>query len=154
GSGRLRMCAELLQHSGHRVPRWCCAVRQESGMTGPGISRQLTQRGHDARAKGIEMDVANKFEQIALPVNEHRLEAVLEKVPRAPITSIEHDGVSGEQTVHKPRQRNLARAQEQMKVVRHQAPSVHRSSGIEDHDAQALNEALAVAVAAEEQALF
>ena len=62
--------------------------------------------------------------QVRLCLDERGFEPVLEEMPAAPVPAIERRAVRAQPGLHEARQRQLAGAQQEMRMVRHQRPGV------------------------------
>ena len=100
------------------------------------------------------MDVADQLEQIRVFFDENRLEAILEQVAAAAVAAVEDDGVAGEHAAHDGGEGRTAGAQEQVEVVRHEAPGEQARAGGLDAAGEALEKLLSIAVMLEDDAAF
>jgi len=87
--------------------------------------RVLHRIAHDARAHGIQMDVADQLQQVVVMVDQQGLVAALEQMAYASALTVERLSVAKRQILKWPRQRLVTRLQSQMNVVAHQAKAVH-----------------------------
>jgi hypothetical protein len=64
-------------------------------MAGIRVRRKTMNVPDDACPDRIKVDIAHKLQQVDLFLTDDRLVAVLEKLPMAPVDSIEADGIAG-----------------------------------------------------------
>jgi hypothetical protein len=76
--------------------------------------------------EGIQVKVADELEEVRLFLYNHRLVAVLEKVPSAPVASVEGARIPSEETTHGSAEWPGPSPHEQMDVVRQEGPGVDR----------------------------
>lgn len=69
-------------------------------MAAPRIAVEFFHVPNNARPQGVEMDVADEFEQIYLFFANDGLITVLKEVPGASMAKVEGDGVAGKQPPH------------------------------------------------------
>ena len=85
--GRAHVSAQHLRvHRGRVKPHRCTHIADVSAIARPWpLARAL----HHLRAHRVQLDVAARFEQIALCVDEDGLEAALEHMPRLVVATVE-----------------------------------------------------------------
>ena len=71
-----------------------CLPPEQRSVSRQSAVLELVEADH-ACAHRVEVDVSEKREKIRLFFDEHRFEAVLEKVPATVVGQIERDGVTG-----------------------------------------------------------
>jgi len=64
------------------------------------VSAQLVKVFYKPCPEGIEVDVPDKFQKVWIFLTKNGLIPVLEKFSVPPVSTIEHDGISGEQSSH------------------------------------------------------
>ena len=75
------------------------------------------RRGHHAGANGIENDVTKDLPQVALLLNQERIEPSLENVSHALVPAIEPLGVARVEPLHSARQCLLSQLDYEMVVI-------------------------------------
>lgn len=120
----------------------------------------MAQPRHKARPQGIQVNVANEFEEVRLLLDQDRLVPVLHEVTNTAVAPIEPHGVSGQQSPHGGRQ-GTPRAHpcphapgpdQQMKVIRQKGPGQDlQASALRDRG-EARHEIGPIAVIAKEGA--
>jgi hypothetical protein len=91
-------------------------------MAAPWISVERGQILHHSCAEGIEVDVADEFQEVGLLLDEDGLVAVLEEMPDATVSAVKGARVAREEGPHGHRQRPGARTHEEVGVVREEHP--------------------------------
>lgn len=125
---------------------WKLSLAEEDGVASPGIGGERVDGDVETRTNGVEVDVANEFEQIGVFLDEDVLEAILEQVPRPAVDAVEGGGVGAEPALSETGEGEITGAQECVGMVGHESPGVEAGSGFEDEGAEAIKEAVAVAV--------
>ena len=138
-AGRPRIFADLLFHKlrvGHlrRIRGWSqdrahagggepgrCGIAKVGAMTAPEVIRRILQQ---ARADGVEMDVAHHGQELNVALHLRGVEAALEEVSAVRPAVVEAAGIAGADRVHQNGERPVIRLQQQMDMVRHQAVGV------------------------------
>ena len=69
-------------------------------MAGPGVFVQFFEILHQFCTQRVEMDIADKFQEIRIFLADDGFVSVLEEVTRAFMSFVEGDGVSGHETAH------------------------------------------------------
>jgi hypothetical protein len=77
----------------------------------PGVALQRPEVGDHLRAEGVQVDVADQFEQVGFFFHHDGLVAVLKQVADAFVAPIERAGVSGEERAHAPSEGTRPRAE-------------------------------------------
>ena len=97
-------------------------------------------------ALGVEVDVPNGLEDVRLMANHVGPEPALEEMPGKAVSPVEVLRVVATQVLHSARDRPGWDGEDEMEVIRHQAPSEHPPVERAAHTLEQLEEALAVGV--------
>jgi hypothetical protein len=103
-------------------------------------------------AHGVLDHVAAGGEQVALPIDRSRGEAVGEQVPEAAVALVERLRVAALETLDAARQLRLSAVEDEVVVRRHQAERVHRPAEALGAGADVREEEAPVVVVAEDRA--
>lgn len=87
-------------------------------MARPGI---LIGEANHFRPNGVEVDVTDQFQQIAVGIDEQRLVAALEQVAGSPVFAIDELGVAKSDILHNAGEGHVPHLDGQMDMVRHEA---------------------------------
>jgi hypothetical protein len=98
----------MLSHQGAVSTPW-------EGLKSPKILNQ-------AAPQRIQVDVAHQLQEVRVVLANNRLESVMEQMPDPAVTPVEVNGVRRHQTPHECREGRPIGADEQVKMVGHQAP--------------------------------
>ena len=96
------------------------------------------------------MDVANKLQEIGIFFADDGFVSVLEEVPRAFMSFVEGNGVSGHEAAHEFTKWSGAGSQKEVKMVWDQGPGVTLGLGLFEDICQAIEEGVAVLVISED----
>jgi hypothetical protein len=80
---------------------------------------------HTALRAPVEFDIPAQFQQISIPIDQHRFEAPLEQMPHLTVPSIERLRVHAIDVAHQQRQVGLPRVKHEVIVIAHQAIGQH-----------------------------
>ena len=94
-------------------------------MARPGEAVELPERRDTLRADGIQMEVADEFQQVGLLLHHDGLVAILEEMPHTFMAPVEGAGIAGEEGPHAARQGTRPRPDEEMGMVRQEGPGIH-----------------------------
>jgi hypothetical protein len=144
---------ELLEDEGGVLPG-ARAVAQHGGMPTPRVAVQGVEVGDETGAQRIEVDVAHQLEQVRVFFDERRIEAILEEVPDAVVAAVEGRGVAAEEPAHRAGQRCGAGPEQEVHVVRHEAPGIEAQVAGRDAGGEAIEEVVAVTIVGEDGAAF
>ena len=100
------------------------------------------------------MDVANKFQKIRIFFADDGFVSVLEEVPRAFMSLVEGNGVSGHEAAHDLAERSGAGSQEKVKMVWDQGPGVALGLGLFEDVGEPFQKRLAVLVVEKDLSTF
>jgi hypothetical protein len=79
------------------------------------------------------MDVAHELQQIGILLAEDGLITVLEKMPAAPVATVEAYRIPGKQPLHYSRYRHISGPQQQVEMVRYERPGVTGGSRLSEN---------------------
>jgi hypothetical protein len=123
GAGSLDRSRKVCQDEVGVVPR-CGGLAHQCGVARPGVSVQGFEIVHQMRSDGVQVDVANQLQEVGFLFDHDGLEAVLEEVAGAVVTSVEADRIAGEESAHQGGKRRGSGASEEVEVVRDKAPGI------------------------------
>ena len=89
------------------------------------VSSELSQTGDKACPKGIEMEITDEFQQVWFFIDNNGFVPVLEKVSTPAVAPVKGPGVASQEGAHHPGEGAFACANEQVKVVREENPSIN-----------------------------
>ena len=119
-------------------------------MAGPGIAVERGEIGQHLRPEGIQVEVANEFEEVRLLLHHDGLVPILKEMADAVMAAIEGAGVAREERAHTPGERPGAGADQEVRLIREQRPRVDGESALRDQADQAGDEVGPVPVVAED----
>jgi hypothetical protein len=93
-------------------------------VAGPGEAGEAPEIRDDLGAEGIQMEVADQFQEVRLLLHHDGLVPVLEEVPDALMAAVEGPGVAGEQRPHAPGQGAGPRPNEEVRMIREERPGI------------------------------
>jgi hypothetical protein len=92
-------------------------VAEERGMASPWIAVEFREGLDRSGPEGIQVQVADKLEEVRFFLYSHRLVPVLEEVPDAFVAPVKGAGISGEEAAHGSAERPGPSSHEEMSVV-------------------------------------
>jgi hypothetical protein len=92
-------------------------VAEERGMASPWIAVEFREGLDRSGPEGIQVQVADKLEEVRFFLYGHRLVPVLEEVPDAFVAPVKGAGISGEEAAHGSAERPGPSSHEEMSVV-------------------------------------
>lgn len=125
------------------------ALPNECGVPGPGMMIERSHIRNESRAKWVEMDVADQFEQISITIANDRFIAVLKQVTGAAVAAIEIDRIAGEQATHEMGKIALARTQQEVEMIGQQCPGKTIGMGSNQQCREAIEKPAAVVIVKE-----
>ena len=97
-------------------------MAEEGTVPRPRVPVQFGQGLDDSGPQGIEMEVPHEFEEVRLLLHHKGAVAILEQVALPMVAPVEGAGIAAEPAAHEGGQGPVARAQEEVDVVREQGP--------------------------------
>ncbi len=124
GVPRFLCCFVELQQNIIDIHPRAFSLVHDCAVPAPGIAVQFFQGLYFAGSKRIEMDVANQGKEIIVFIAEDGFVAVLEEMAGAAVTSVEVQGVPGEELAHESRDARLVAFEENVYVIVQQCPGI------------------------------
>jgi uncharacterized protein (DUF1499 family) len=121
-------------------------------MPAPPVAIKSGEVGAQARAQGVQVDVADQFEHVRLLLDQDGPKAVLEEMSAAAMAAVEGRGVAAENGLRESGKADIGGAQKEMGVIRHQAPGVDLRARGPDNLADTPEQVRSIAIAPEDPA--
>ena len=93
-------------------------------MPAPRIPRKGTEICHHLRPDGVEVEVADEFQEVGFLLHHDGFVPVLEEMTRPVVAAVEGPRVPREETAHAPGEGAMPRPEQEVRVVREQGPGV------------------------------
>jgi hypothetical protein len=103
---------------------------------------------------GVQVDIADEFEEIGFVLHEKRLIAILKKMAMTCVTPVELLGIPREESPHDGGEGKGSGPDEEVAVVREKGPRVTGGSGFGKNGAETGKEVLAILTVFKDRALF
>ena len=97
-------------------------------MTRPGIEVETINSFYKVGSQGVQVDIANEFEEVRIFLAHDRLVTVLEEMAPSVVPQVEGDGIAGQESSHEGGQAGRTAAQEEMKVIGNECPGIDARS--------------------------
>ena len=92
------------------------------------------------------MDISDQLQQIRLLLAKNRFVSILEKVPVTVVTTVEKNGIAGQQPSHDRRERGGAGLQQEVEMVGNQRPGKAASGGVDQDGVEARDEFIPIRI--------
>ena len=97
-------------------------------MTRPGIGVEAINGFYKVGSQGVQVDIANQFDEVRIFFANDRLVTVLEQMAPSLVPQVEGNGIAGQESSHEGGQTCRTATQEEMKMVGNECPGIDARS--------------------------
>lgn len=129
-------------------------IPQQTGVPAP---RRMIEGGHVRHKpgpQGVEMNVPDELEEVAVLLANDRFVTVLEKMTDALVTTIEADSIPRQQTAHERSERALIGTKKEVKMIGDEGPGQTVGPGLLEQSRKPVNKGLPIMIIDKDRGFF